>query len=127
MLWVVLKRNGRTYRVPLDFIIASMGGYSAGLRSARMGRLSKILDVARNAEANLEQAVEADVQKYVERVEEVHKRKDVVFQGKHEALDGHVSDLHEFSTDLEDFARKNDRSGAGSNGSAYTGTTPPKV
>ena len=85
-----------------------------------MGRLSKILERATNAQLGLETAVEQDVQKYVERVADVHKTRETVFMQKHMDLDGHVSDLAEFKEDLEAFG-KNEHSGA-KNGDAYVGT-----
>jgi hypothetical protein len=85
-----------------------------------MGRLSDILAKASNAQAGLETAVETDVNKYVERVEQIHKKREDVFHKKHAELDGTVTDLAQFETELDDF-RKNDRSGAGTNGNAYVG------
>lgn len=91
-----------------------------------MGRLSKILEAARNAEANLEVSIGHKVRKYVERVAAVDEHADRVFLDRHVALDGQMTDLHDFHADLDDFA-KNDRSGSGSNDSTpYTGTVPPK-
>lgn len=89
-----------------------------------MGRLADTLTKASNAVDGLERAVERHVEKLIERTDEIHKRTEIVFQRKHENLDGHVSDLAEFERDLETFDGKNDRSGDGENsGSAYVGTT----
>jgi len=94
-----------------------------------MGRLADTLKKATDAKLGLETAVDADVAGYVERVEQVHKRRQQVFMKKHGELDLDVTDLAEFESDLEDFA-KNDRSSAGetgnSSGDAYIGTNPPK-
>lgn len=89
-----------------------------------MGRLADTLKKAADAKAGLETAVEQDVVKYVERVAQVHKRREDVFIKKHGELDLDVTDLAEFEKDLEDFA-KNDRSDAGGKtGDAYVGTNP---
>jgi hypothetical protein len=85
-----------------------------------MGRLSDILAKASNAQAGLETAVEADVNKYVDRVEQIHKKREDVFLKKHSELDGTVTDLAQFETELDAFG-KNDHSGAGANGNAYVG------
>jgi hypothetical protein len=91
-----------------------------------MGRLSDILVKASNAQAGLETAVEADVNKYVDRVESIHKRREDIFFKKHVELDGTVNDLAQFETELDAFG-KNDRGGAGKNsGSAYEGANKPK-
>lgn len=91
----------------------------------RMGRLAKSLDIARNARDGLETAVEQDVAKYVERVDQIRRRKDEIFMKQHAALDVDVSDLAELEKDLEDFG-KNDKAGE-NDGNAYAGTSPPKV
>lgn len=80
-----------------------------------MGRLADTLRRATDARDRLETTVEADVARYVERVDQVHKRREAVFMAKHGELDAVVADLAEFEKDLEDFA-KNDRS------AAYAGT-----
>lgn len=85
-----------------------------------MGRLSSILAKASNAQAGLETAVEADVNKYVDRVEQIHKKREAVFHKKHSELDGTATDLAQFETELDAFG-KNDHSGDGANGNAYTG------
>ena len=85
-----------------------------------MGRLSDILAKASNAQAGLETAVEADVNKYVDRVEQIHKKRETVFLKKHAELDGTVTDLAQFETELEAFG-KNDHSDDGKNGNAYAG------
>lgn len=96
-----------------------------------MGRLADTLKKATDAKLGLETAVEADVAKYVDRVGQVHKRREDVFMKKHGELDLDVTDLAEFENDLEDFA-KNDRSNDGetsarqNSGDAYVGTNPPK-
>jgi hypothetical protein len=90
----------------------------------RMGRLANSLAKALDAKAGLETAVEQDVAKYVDRVDQIRRRKDEIFMKQHAALDVDVSDLAELEKDLEDFG-KNDRSGDGAN--AYTGTAPPKL
>jgi len=124
---VIRPPNGPPYVVGLEQLTAHV----RACRVLRMGRLSKILDRAKNAEAALEMAVEQDVQKYVERVQQIDRKREDTFLAKHSALDGHVSDLTEFADDLEDW-RKNDRSsggantgtntGSGSDGNAYHGT-----
>lgn len=94
-----------------------------------MGRLADTLKKAADAKAGLETAVEVDVAKYVERVDQVHRRREDVFMKKHGELDLDVTDLAEFERDLEDFA-KNDRSDAGGSSgepNAYKGTNPPKL
>lgn len=85
-----------------------------------MGRLSKILARATDAQAGLETAVEKDVEKYVQRVQEVHLIRERTFLEKHSGLDGHVTDLAEFKDDLEEFG-KNEHSGS-KDGDAYVGT-----
>jgi hypothetical protein len=92
-----------------------------------MGRLADKLAKASDAIAGVESAVEKDVEKLIERTEEIHKKRETVFLKKQMHLDQHVTDLAEFEKDLEDFG-KNDRSGAGENFSnAYRGTSPPKL
>ena len=91
-----------------------------------MGRLSDTLKKAADAKAGLETAVEADVAKYVDRVQSIHKRREDVFLKKHGELDLDVTDLAEFEKELDAFG-KNDRSGAGGSsgdqsGDAYVGT-----
>jgi len=87
-----------------------------------MGRLAKTLAIALDAKAGLETAVEADVKKYVDRVDQIHKRREDVFLRQHAVLDADVSDLAELEKDLEDFG-KNDRSaGTLNDGNAYHGT-----
>lgn len=86
-----------------------------------MGRLADTLARARTAMDGLESAVGQDVDKFVERIAQVHRRREDVFMKQHAALDADVSDLAEMEKDLADFG-KNDRPGDG--GSAYTGTTP---
>lgn len=94
-----------------------------------MGRLSDTLKKAADAKAGLETAVELDVAGYIDRVDQVHKRREAVFLKKHSELDLDVTDLAEFEKDLEDFG-KNDHSGAGGSSgepNAYRGTNPPKL
>lgn len=94
-----------------------------------MGRLSDILAKASDAQVGLETAVEQDVEKYVERVREIHKKRERVFFQKHVGLDEHMGDLSHFETELDTFG-KNDRSRDGENSKgkgAYTGTSPPKL
>ena len=88
-----------------------------------MGRFSKLLDPARNAEAHLEVAVTQHVRKYVERVAQAEQTAERVFMDRHVDLDGQLGDLHDFHKELEDFA-KNDKAGSGSggDGNAYKGT-----
>lgn len=95
-----------------------------------MGRLSDTLKKAVDAKAGLETAVEQDVAKYIDRVGQVHKRREDVFLKKHGELDLDVTDLVEFDRELDAFG-KNDHSSAGeisgnSSGDAYVGTNPPK-
>jgi hypothetical protein len=85
-----------------------------------MGRLANTLKRATDAKDGLEREVNADVGRYVERVDQIRKRKDDIFMKQHAALDVDVSDLAELERDLEDFG-KNDRTGDGTN--AYAGTT----
>jgi hypothetical protein len=91
-----------------------------------MGRLSDILAKASDAQAGLETAVEADVSKYVERVEQIHKKREAVFLKKHVGLDGAVTDLSQFDEELDAFG-KNDHSRDGEtskDGDAYVSTRP---
>ena len=96
-----------------------------------MGRLADTLKKATNAKLGLETAVEGHVTKYIDRVNDIQKRGEHIFQAKHEALDVDMGDLAEYDQDLEDFA-KNDRSNDGEtsarkdSGDAYVGTNPPK-
>lgn len=85
-----------------------------------MGRLSKLLSKASDARASLEMAVERDVNKYVERVADIDRKREDTFLRKHMDLDGHVTDLAEFSEALDDFG-KNEHSGE-SDGTPYAGT-----
>ena len=109
---------------PAPSFIAALDGLTARVRAFRvfkMGRLSDILAKASNAQAGLETAVEADVNKYVDRVQEIHKKREAVFLKKHTELDGTVTDLAQFETELDAFG-KNDHSGDGKNsGNAYAG------
>lgn len=93
-----------------------------------MGRLADKLAKANDAIAGVEIAVEKDVDALIERTKLVHKTREDVFFQKHTGLDAAMTDLAEFSKDLEDFG-KNDHSGAGgssgnSSGDAYVGTRP---
>lgn len=89
-----------------------------------MGRLADKLNRATDAIAGVELAVERDIDALIERTRTVHKTREDVFLRKQMQLDQHMTDLGEFSRDLEDFG-KNDRSGDGdSSGSAYTGAHP---
>lgn len=90
-----------------------------------MGRLSDKLKKATAAMDGVETAVDRDVDKFIERVDAFHKRREQVFMKKNEALDAHVSDLAQFERDLEEFG-KNDHSDDGANGSAYVGTNPSR-
>lgn len=115
-LKVVLRPPGREpYEMSLERLT----------KVVRMGRLSKSLDIARNARDGLEAEVERDVGKYVQRVAQISARKDEIFMKQHAALDVDVSDLAELEKDLEEFG-KNDHSGE-SDGNAYVGTAPPKL
>lgn len=117
VLSFVLRPPGRPpYVVTLDRLTAHV----RAARTLRMGRLADTLKKAADARVGLETAVETDVARYVDRVAEVHKRRESVFMAKHGELDLAVSDLAEFERELDDFG-KNDHSGAG--GSAYAGTT----
>lgn len=87
-----------------------------------MGRLADKLNRARNAMDGLEHAVSQDVDKFVERVGQVHRRREDLFAKQHSMLDADVSDLAEMEKDLEAFG-KNDHS----DGSAYTGVNGAKV
>jgi hypothetical protein len=118
---VVLRPPGREpYAVTLDRLTALV----RAARVLRMGRLADALRPAADARDGLEREVIEDVSKYVQRVDEVRRRKDDIFMKQHRALDVDVSDLAEMEADLEAFG-KNDKAGA-SDGNAYAGTTPPK-
>lgn len=71
----------------------------------RMARLADTLRKAAAARDLLETAVEADVASYIERVNQVHKRREDVFMRKHGELDMAVADLADFEKDLEDFGK----------------------
>lgn len=93
-----------------------------------MGRLADKLAKGNDAIAGVEIAVEKDVDALIERTKLVHKRREEVFFQKHTGLDQSMTDLAEFSKDLEDFG-KNDHSNDGessgnSSGDAYVGTRP---
>jgi hypothetical protein len=109
-----------TFLVPYPVTLERLTALVRAARVLRMGRLSKILARATDAQVGLEMAVERDVQKYVERVQEVHSIRERTFLDKHFELDGHVTDLSEFKEDLEAFG-KNEHSGS-KDGDAYTGT-----
>jgi hypothetical protein len=115
-LVVIRPPGAEPYTLTLDQLTAHV----RAARVLRMGRLSKILAKATDAQVGLEMAVERDVQKYVERVQEVHSIRERTFLDKHFELDGHVTDLSEFKEDLEAFG-KNEHSGS-KDGDAYTGT-----
>jgi hypothetical protein len=116
-LSLVVRPSGRApYVITLERLTALI----RAARVLRMGRLADTLKKAADARTGLETAIEADVTKYVDRVREVHKRRESVFMAKHSDLDLAVTDLAEFEKDLDDFG-KNDHSGDG--GSAYAGTT----
>lgn len=121
-LSIVIRPPGSApYTLTLDQLCAHV----RAARTLKMGRLADKLAKASDAIAGLETAVERDVDKLIERTEEVHKRRENAFMRKHAALDGHVSDLTEFEKDLEAFDGKNDHSNDGeSNGNAYVGTNP---
>lgn len=89
-----------------------------------MGRLSKHLDRANEAIAGVEDAVMLDVEKVITRTKEVHKTRETVFLQKHMSLDGQMSDLKEFATDLENDLKNDKRgaSGGAATGTPYTGT-----
>lgn len=113
------------FLVPYPVTLEQLTALVRAARVLRMGRLSDTLAKATNARLALETAVEADVKKYIDRVQSVDKTRETVFFEKHSELDGHVSDLSEFKEDLEAFG-KNDQSGDGSKtGDAYTGTRKP--
>jgi hypothetical protein len=119
--------GGEPYGMTLDRLTAHV---RAARKLKTMGRLADTLKKASDAKAGLETAVEADVTGYIDRVAQVHKRRQTVFMAKHGELDLDVTDLAEFEADLEDFA-KNDRSSDGATsenktGDAYVGTNPPK-
>ena len=119
--------GGEPYVMTLDRLTAHV---RAARKLKTMGRLADTLKLATVAKAGLETAVESDVMRYIDRVNQVHKRRETVFHAKHDELDLDVTDLAEFESDLEDFA-KNDRSNAGettgnNTGDAYVGTNPPK-
>lgn len=124
-LFVTIRPPGRA-----PFRALTLDDLTAIVRTIRtrkiMGRLADTLRKATDAKSELELAVELDVVRYIDRVKQVHKRREDVFMKKHGDLDLDVTDLSDFETDLEEFA-KNDRSDAGeSSGDAYVGTNPPK-
>lgn len=89
-----------------------------------MGRLADKLAKASDAVAGVEIAVERDVETLIERTREVHKKREAAFMKKHVGLDGLVTDLAGFDTDLDDFG-KNDHSRDGEtskDGDAYVST-----
>lgn len=94
-----------------------------------MGRLADKLAKANDALQSIETAVERDVDKLIERTKVVHKRREDAFMKKHADLDRQMGDIAEFEKDLEAFDGKNDFSddGSRSEGSAYGGTSPPKL
>lgn len=120
-LLILLRPAGRLpYAVTLDQLTALV----RVARVLKMGRLADTLKKAADAKAGLETAVAKDVAGYIERVQQVHRRREDVFLRKHGELDLDVSDLAEFEKELDDFG-KNDRSDAG--GNAYVGTAEPKT
>lgn len=68
-----------------------------------MARLSDKLKQGADAIAGFELAVEKDVDKLIERTNEVHKKRERVFLNKHTKLDEHVTDLAEFDKELDAF------------------------
>lgn len=78
-----------------------------------MGRLADKLNKASDALAHLETSTEKSVDAFIARVDKAHERKEAVFLKKHQALDGHMTDLAEFEKDLTEFDGKNDRSDVG--------------
>lgn len=114
----ILRPPGRS---PYVLTVDQLTAHVRATRVLRMGRLADKLAKGRDAIAGVEIAVEKDVDALIERTKEVHAKRESVFFQKQTGLDQAMSDLAEFSKDLEDFG-KNDRSGDG--GNAYTGTTP---
>lgn len=92
-----------------------------------MGRLADKLAKASDAIANFEVAVEKDVDAVIERAAKLDAKRGDVMLRKQQQLDMHMTDLAEFGKDLDAFDGKNDHSGDGTNGNAYTGTSPPKT
>lgn len=124
-LRVVLRPPGRA------LYTLTLGQLTARVRAARalkMGRLADRLARANDAVQSIEDAVDRDVDKLIERTKVVHKRREDAFMKKHADLDRQMGDIAEFEKDLEVFDGKNDFSNGGenSNGSAYVGTNPPK-
>lgn len=119
----VLRPPGR---VPYSLTLDQLTAHVRAARVLRMGRLADKLTRAANAVTDLETATERDVDKIIERTQELQTKRENVMLRKQMQLDEHMSDLVEFGKDLETFDGKNDRSAVGetSNGSAYEGTSP---
>lgn len=104
---------------PQPFLVA-LEGLTGRVRAYRthrtMGRLAQSLARAADARARLEVAVDADVTRYVERVEQVHKKREDVFMKKHGELDLAVTDLAEFERDLEEFGKNEPAAYRGTSG-----------
>jgi len=96
-----------------------------------MGRLSKLYAQANDAVAGFEVAAERDVIGIIERTQELHRKREEVALQKHTLIDQHMTDLHEFSRDLDDELRGNDAPPDGSEGgekpAPLAGAEPAKL
>lgn len=79
-----------------------------------MAKLASHFARANAAMDRVETETVKSVDKLIERTEHFHKRREQVFQKKHEGLDAQMGDLAEFESELEDYA-KNDRGDVGTN------------
>lgn len=86
-----------------------------------MGRLSDKFKKANDAIAGFEVAVEKDVDGVIERVGELHAKREQVKLQKHMQLDTHMTDLHEFAADLDEEMRGNGAPLVGSEDGAKPG------
>lgn len=91
-----------------------------------MGRLADKLKRANDAMDRFHVDTERAVDALVDRVDMAGKRRDAAFMRKHEAFDGHMTDIAEFEKDLEAFDGKNDLGGAGENTAEDKAAWQPK-
>lgn len=114
---VVIRPPGAPpYRLTLEQLTAHV----RAARVLRMGRLAAKFAKANDAIAGLEIAVEKDVDKIIERTQEVHAKRETVTLRKLQYLDGHMVDLSEFERDIDDFGKN--EFGVANDGDAYKGT-----
>jgi hypothetical protein len=129
VVYFILRAPGRAprYRATLDAL-------TEHTRTARecktMGRLADKFKRANDAIAGFEVAAERDIDAVIERVSELHQKREQVKLQKHLVLDQHMGDLAEFARDLDEELRGNGAPPDGSEGGEKpgpVGTEPGKL